>query len=91
MEWGFGHVYNLWESLRFLPLKKAGLTPVGKHFLVCVLLTNMRTCIRGGNQVSMYFECETPSFQEYISVPRPAHTRIDELVEHLEDLVHDLV
>lgn len=77
VEWAFGHLYNVWESLRFLPLKKLGITPIGTIVQVCVLLTNFRTCMRGGNQISYYFDTSPPTLAEYLDAPIPEPTRAD--------------
>lgn len=90
VEWAFGHLYNLWESLRFKPLKKIGCTPVAKHVMVCVLLTNMRTCLRGRNQITMYFDASPPTLNEYLDAPKPVVSRVESHLEELDDALNEV-
>lgn len=50
--------------------------------MVCVLLTNMRTCLRGQNQISTYFQTSPPTLDEYQDLFKPILSRIE---NHLQD------
>jgi hypothetical protein len=36
-------------------------------FHLAVWLTNVKTCVRGGNQISQWFDCEPPTLDEYLT------------------------
>jgi hypothetical protein len=65
VEHGFAVVLGCWPGLRCFWKHRPFSSPVGRYYRVGVLLTNARTCIRGGNQVSDYFGCVPPTLIEY--------------------------
>lgn len=69
-------MYTLWNSLRCRPATRINVNPIGKHFVAACILTNCRTCIRGGNQISKYFDCAPPSIAEYLDYPKPPENRL---------------
>ena len=69
VEWGFRIVTQQWGAVNFKDLEKSGLSSLGYRFLAAILLTNMRTCLNGINQISTYFDCPPPSLVEYLSKP----------------------
>jgi len=71
----FGINYGCWELLRKRTAMMTGQSSVGMWFSVSILLTNIRTCIRRGNNVSMYFNCPPPTLDEYLSAPQPEESR----------------
>ena len=54
VEWAFGKVISLFAFVDFKKNQRLFLQPVGKHFKVAVLLTNVHTCLNG-SQVSDFF------------------------------------
>jgi len=64
VEWGFSEILRNWTYLDFKRGLKLGLSPVGSLYLVATFLTNCRTCLVGGNQISMHFNLSPPSIQE---------------------------
>lgn len=75
IEWTFGRIFSLWRRLSFVPRMQVGVSPLGKLYLVCVILSNVHTCLNGGNQTAYYFGGEPPTLEEYLSAPRPARRR----------------
>lgn len=84
VEWGIGHVYTLWNSLRYRPANRVNVNPIGKHFFVAAIFTNCRTCMRGGNQISQYFDLPPPSLDVYLSAPKPAVHRLRKFMRSQE-------
>jgi hypothetical protein len=66
VEWGFGVIRNLWTFVDFRGGQKLWLQAVGIHYSVAVLLTNVHTCMRQGNQISRYFGVSPPTANEYL-------------------------
>ena len=63
----FGRTLNLWASNGHKYSQKIGHSPVAAHYLVVVLLTNIHTCIGGGDdQVAKHFGCKPPTLAEYL-------------------------
>jgi len=66
-EWMFKDVTSVWSYLKF----SVGLCllqqPVGKFYIVATDLTNIRTCLRGQCQTSLYFNCPPPTVEEYVA------------------------
>jgi hypothetical protein len=67
VEWSFGRMKILWAFIDFKKNHKLLLSPVGKVMNVAMLLTNCHTCYFGGNQISMYFNLNPPTLEEYLS------------------------
>lgn len=66
VEWAFGLVVNQFQALQFKYNMKILLNPVASIYSVAVLLTNCRTCLRGGNSIAFAFNLAPPSLQEYL-------------------------
>ena len=64
VEWVFGDISKFFSFLDFKRNLKIGLSPVGKMYIVCSLLTNSRTCLYG-SMSSSYFDLAPPTIQEY--------------------------
>ncbi|KAK9372040.1 uncharacterized protein V1513DRAFT_282647 [Lipomyces chichibuensis] len=43
-------------------------TAVAAHYMVSVLLTNIQTCLEGGNEVSQSFGYTPPSLDDYLKL-----------------------
>lgn len=69
VEWAFRIVTQQWAAINFKDLEKSGLSALGYRYLAAILLTNMRTCLNGMNQISTYFDCAPPSLVEYLGKP----------------------
>ena len=67
VEWGFGKIVNLWPFLDYRKKSQVLLSPVGLYFPVANVLTNMHTCLSRGNIVSLEFELEPPSLEDYMN------------------------
>ena len=67
VEWGFGKIVNLWPFLDYRKKHKVLLSPVGLHFAVGNILTNMHTCLSAGNIVSLHFRMPPPSLEAYMA------------------------
>ena len=75
VEWGFRVINQTWASLGRKDFQKIRKTKVGNWYLLAVILTNVRTCVNGVNQISAYFDCPPPSLPEYLAAPRPELVR----------------
>lgn len=65
VEWLFGKILSLWSFVDYKKNQRLYLQPVGKHFKIAVLLTNIHTCIYG-NQVSTMFNLDPPTLEQYL-------------------------
>ncbi|ETV89801.1 hypothetical protein H310_15368, partial [Aphanomyces invadans] len=68
VEWGFGVVRNLWTFVDYKNGQKLWLQAVGVQYAVAVILTNIHTCMKRGNQISSYFGVMPPTAEEYLHV-----------------------
>lgn len=66
VEWLFGEVVKYFKFVDFKRALALGLSPVGKFYVVSVLLQNARTCLYG-NMVSELFGLNPPSLDEYFT------------------------
>lgn len=66
VEWGFGMITNMFQSLLFTRKQKLLESPLEQSYQVSAFLLNCRTCLRDGNQVSKYFSLKPPSLSEYL-------------------------
>jgi len=63
----FGRVCNLFQNLNNWSYWKIDLNHPGDFYFIAVMLTNMLTCLRGGNQVSDRFLFPPPTLNDYLS------------------------
>ncbi|GMF14549.1 unnamed protein product [Phytophthora fragariaefolia] len=69
VEWGFGRLKILWEFLNWDKKQRVRQAPVGRNFVVGVLLLNYDTCLQPlGNQISMYFGLRPPPIDYYLQL-----------------------
>jgi len=66
VEWGFGKIVNLWPFLDYRKKQKVLLSPVGLYFPVANVLTNIHTCLSGGNIASLEFGLSPPALVDYM-------------------------
>ncbi len=66
VDWGFGIVLRLWTLADLKSGQKLWSGSVGKQYVVAVLLTNIHTCMKQGNQISDFFELKPPSVEAYL-------------------------
>jgi hypothetical protein len=67
VEWGFGRVSSLWSFTSSSRMMCSLKSPTGSYFKVAVLLTNLRTSLHEGNQISDRFEnFKPPTVREYL-------------------------
>lgn len=66
VEWRFCKIIQLFPFFDFKKNQKLNKQEVAKYYKVTTILTNCHTCLYG-SQVSHYFECETPTLEEYLS------------------------
>lgn len=64
VEWLFGDVINSFKFIDYKKNLKIELSSVGKMYIVCALLRNALTCLYR-NQVSLFFQHEPPTLEEY--------------------------
>ena len=65
VEWEFGKVVRLWSFLDFEKIRKLFLSPVGKLYMVGVLLTKCHACLHG-SETSQYFQVNPQSLEDYL-------------------------
>ena len=66
VEWVLNDISNFFAFLDYKKNLKIGLSPIGKIYLVCVLLTNARTCLYK-SMSSKYFGIDPSSLQQYFA------------------------
>lgn len=66
VEWGFGHIRQLWPLLDREHALKLGSMPVGALYLSATLLTNFHVCLYGAD-ISVYFGAPDPDVEDYLS------------------------
>jgi hypothetical protein len=67
VEWGYSRVTRLWKHLNYAENQKVFKSPIGAQYMVAVVLTNVLTCVDGGNEISDYFQCAPPTLEEYLA------------------------
>ena len=75
VEWGFGMNANLWGINNYKRGSKVMFSPVAALYMVSTLLTNIRTCMDGDNQVSEKFQLP-PTYH----TKKPLHTYIRKII-----------
>jgi hypothetical protein len=66
VEWGFNLVTNTFQAVDFIRWQRFFLTKPARQYRVASLLTNCLSCVRGTNQISVFFLCPLPSLDEYL-------------------------
>ena len=64
VEWVFGDIINWFAFLDFKKKLKIGLSPIGKMYIICVLLANARAYLYG-NTTPAFLNLDTPDVDEY--------------------------
>ena len=67
VEWGFGMITRRWRLLSDANRQKILETGLQHQYYVATFLTNLITCVEGGNQTSSHFGCHPPTLGEYLS------------------------
>ncbi|ORY23454.1 hypothetical protein BCR33DRAFT_796463 [Rhizoclosmatium globosum] len=79
VEWAFGLIVANWAFVDFHKNLKLWLQPVGVYYNVAALLTNMLTCCKGANELSIFFALDPPTLNEYLhSSPAPTELGDDQ-------------
>jgi hypothetical protein len=66
IEWDYGDVGRYWKLVDYKRILKIRLMPVSDIYLSALLLRNAHVTMNGCN-ASLYFDCEPPTFEEWIS------------------------
>jgi len=66
VEWGIGRIKNLFQMMTNKNNLKCLMSPVAVYWFNSVFFTNIHTCINRMNEVSDYFDIETPTLEQYI-------------------------
>ena len=66
VEWLFKEILTYFAFVDFKINLKLVLSAIGKMYVVCALLTNVRTCLYK-SQTSNFFVIETPMLEEYFN------------------------
>ena len=68
VEHGFMRVSQMFALFQRPTVLKLGQMALGQlYYAIAVLLTNIRTCLDNGNQISTYFECAPPNLEEFLA------------------------
>ena len=65
VEWGFGKVVGTFAFVDFKKNQKVYLQPIGRMYMVAVLMTNVHTCFYG-SQTSQFFGIDPPDLHRYL-------------------------
>lgn len=68
VEWVFKEMTGKCAFVSMRNQQKYLLSPVGVQYKVATLLSNIHSCLNGGNEISQYFDCPPPSLVEYLGV-----------------------
>lgn len=68
VEWVFKEVTSKWAFVSMKNQQKYLLSPLGVQYRVGTLLSNIHSCLNGGNEISQFFDCPPPSLAEYLGV-----------------------
>lgn len=66
VEQAIGHITQRFSAMDFTRTERVRHGEVCKKYLVACFLKNCMTCIRGGNQISKYFDCSPPTLHEFL-------------------------
>jgi len=89
VEHAFGLVKQTWGKHYLSITSRMGSSPVAAIYLVSVLLTNIKTCVRGRNQIADRFRCRPPTVREYLTGAESIH-ELDDGWDELGQLLDDL-
>ncbi|KZZ91610.1 hypothetical protein AAP_03316 [Ascosphaera apis ARSEF 7405] len=64
----FSTVKNRWGLMSLHTINRVGSTAVGNLYAAACFLNNCLTCLRGYNQISLQFQCQPPSLEEYLAL-----------------------
>lgn len=67
VEWGFGKVVANFAFMDFKKNQKVLLQPLGRMYMVAVLMTNCHTCLYG-SQTGSFFRVEAPELDAYLHI-----------------------
>lgn len=67
VEHAFSLVNQTWGKHYLSITNRMGSSPVAAIYLVSVLLTNIKTCMRGRDQFADRFRCRPPTVREYLT------------------------
>jgi DDE superfamily endonuclease len=68
VECGFALVSNTFNETNLKPKQRIGLRAIGAEFRLQVLLTNIRSCMRGFNSISVQYGLEMPTPEQYLCI-----------------------
>lgn len=66
VEQAIGHVTQTFSAMDFVRTERQADGDVCKKYLIACFLRNCMTCMRGGNQISEYFDCYPPTLDEFL-------------------------
>jgi hypothetical protein len=84
IEWTYKDMKTIWKYCDYKHALKLRNQPLGKIFLVCMLLRNAHVTMNG-NQASEYFVCEPPTFEHWVHQGPQAHPLPEALFRNLEE------
>lgn len=66
VEWSYGEVKASWATQDYARKLQTGTVPVGKLYILCVLLRNFKTCLGHSTIATGHFQCTPPTLEQYI-------------------------
>ena len=84
IEWTYKDMKTTWKYCDYRHCLKLRKQPLGKIFLVCILLRNAHVTMNG-NQAAEYFVCEPPTFEDWINQGPRAHPLPEEFFDNLNN------
>jgi hypothetical protein len=79
IEWDYKDFKQQWKYMDYKHALKLKKQPIAKIVFVCMLLRNAHTTMNG-NQTSIYFRMDPPSFEEWVAQGPRAHPIPDTIV-----------
>ena len=73
VEWGYLKIVTLWAFLDFKKQMMMLKSPIESFWHMSVWLTNLHTCVNGGNLISDYFGLSPPTAGEFLTMTLSGH------------------
>ena len=67
VEWTYKDLKQMWSSQDFKRQLKIRKCPIALLYKAAGLLWNIKTCLHQGGQMSIYFDCQPPTLERYLS------------------------
>lgn len=85
VEMYFSLINKNFPAMKFTSNEKPLVSPIAVRYMLAGLLTNLKTCMEGGNEISEMFACDPPTLNEYLSLPKVNRHGVTLLVDESND------